>query len=77
MMVIESFEPKIVEWCLKLARWKRVFTPWYMEKQVYRVLSLVSAILGNISHILERAEGRKCRGEPVGKRVMEFGLSSA
>lgn len=77
MMVIESFEPKIVEWRRELARWKCVFTPWYMEKQVYRVLSLVSAILGNIGHILERAKGRKRRGEPVGKWVMEFGLSSA
>lgn len=71
---IESFKPKIVDWSHELAKWKYVFTPWYMENQVHRVPSLLWAILGDFSHILERLDRRKCRREPVGKWVRGFGL---
>lgn len=45
-----------------------------LGKKVNHVLSLLWAVLGNLSHILESVEGRKCRGEPVDKCVTEFGL---
>lgn len=53
------------EWSHELARWKRDSTPWYMEKQVHHVLSSLWDILGKFSHVLERVEERKSRGEPA------------
>lgn len=77
VMVIEPFKPKTVEWSCELARGKRIFSPWYMAKQVHHVLSLRSAVLGNFSHILGIVDEGKCRGELVGKWVMGFGLYCA
>lgn len=45
-----------------------------LGKKFNHVLSLLWAVLGNLSRILGSVEGRKCRMEPVDKCITGFGL---